>query len=84
MATIVNYKGKNGKSGFRFFAQKESDSPKQSMTWFPEDSWSARVVEREKLRAYAAFEHEVKTGAFVSKKEKKAEKKQPNQSLQCF
>lgn len=76
MATIVNYKGKNGKNGFRFFAQKDSDSPKQSMTWFPEDSWSKKVVEREKMRAYAAFEHEVKTGAFVSKKEKNAEKKQ--------
>ena len=51
MATIVNYKGKNGKNGFRFFAQKDSDSPKQSMTWFPEDSWSARVVEREKMKS---------------------------------
>ena len=81
MAYISNYTGKDGRRGFRFFARKTPNAPKQSLTWFPEDSWSARVVEREKMRAYAAFEHEVKTGAFISKKEKRAEKKQETDGL---
>ncbi len=71
MAYISNYTGKDGRRGFRFFARKAPNAPKQSMTWFPKETWSDNKVKREKMRAYSEFEHAVRSGIIISKKEAK-------------